>query len=67
MTSRPAAILAWILGIALVIACPAVVPAALTVICWALTQPVVLGVGLAATLVWCATHPARRVLVGAVR
>lgn len=67
MTSRPAVTLAWVLGIALVMACPAVVPAAIAIVGWALTQPVVLGVALAVTLVWCVTHPARRVLVGAVR
>lgn len=58
MASRPAAAVAWVLGIALVLVCPAVLNVALTGVAWALTQPFVLGAGLVATLAWCATHPA---------
>jgi hypothetical protein len=66
-TSRPAVTVAWILGIALVVAAPGIVPAVLTAVGWALTQPVVLGVALVVTLAWCAVHQARRVPVRVVR
>jgi hypothetical protein len=60
MTTRPAVTVAWILGIALVIAAPGIVPAAVATVAWVMQQPVVLGVALAATLVWCAARPQHR-------
>ena len=60
MTTRPAVTLAWILGIALVIAAPGIVPAAVATAVWVMQQPVVLGVALAATLLWCAARPQHR-------
>lgn len=59
-THRPAVTVAWILGIALVIACPAVVPAALATVAWTMLHPIALAVALAATLVWCAARPQHR-------
>ncbi|MFE4867696.1 hypothetical protein [Streptomyces sp. NPDC056682] len=60
MTTRPAVTLAWILGIALVIAAPGIIPAALATIAWMLLHPVALAVALAATLLWCAARPQHR-------
>ncbi|MET9550557.1 hypothetical protein ABZY36_35430 [Streptomyces sp. NPDC006627] len=51
--TRPAAVLAWILGVAFVIACPQAVPVVLAAVVWLLTASVgtaVLGIAFAASL-----------------
>jgi hypothetical protein len=55
---RPAAVVAWVLFVALLVACPQIVAVALTVAAWPLGQPVALAVALAAALLWCKVRPA---------
>ncbi|MCX5202457.1 hypothetical protein OG897_13490 [Streptomyces sp. NBC_00237] len=55
---RPAAVVAWVLFVALLVSCPQTIVAVLAVAVWSLGQPVALGVALAVSLLWCAARPA---------
>ncbi|WP_031189838.1 MULTISPECIES: hypothetical protein [Streptomyces] len=57
MTMRPAAWVALALTVALLVACPALLPAAVTAVGWLLSTPLAAGAALAATLVWIAMRP----------
>lgn len=57
MPHRPAAVVAWILAAALLVACPQIVTVALAVAAWALGTPVALAAGAAAAVVWCRKRP----------
>ncbi|MFI2349721.1 hypothetical protein ACH492_22240 [Streptomyces sp. NPDC019443] len=60
---RPAAVLAWVLGIALILTCPQIVTAGIAAVGWVLTAPAggaVLTVALLVTIGWCLARPTRR-------
>lgn len=61
--TRPAAVLAWVLSIALLLTCPQIVTAVFAAVGWVLTAPAggaVLTIALLATIGWCLARPARR-------
>lgn len=57
MARRPAALVAWVLAVALLVTCPQIITVVLAVAAWSLGQPVLLAVGLVAAVVWCRKHP----------
>ncbi|KOT94504.1 hypothetical protein ADK70_12575 [Streptomyces rimosus subsp. pseudoverticillatus] len=57
MTMRPAAWVALALTVALLVACPQLLPAAFAAVDWLLNTPLAAGAALAFTLVWIAMRP----------
>lgn len=57
MSHRPAAVVAWILLVALLVACPQIVTVAVAVAAWALETPAVLAAGAVAAVAWCRARP----------
>lgn len=61
-TTRPAAVLAWVLGIALILACPQIVAVTIASVTWTLTAPagaVVLAIAFVSTVGWLLVRPGR--------